>query len=155
MPSAAEQERVTFCSSCFSLLLQPSQRADPASTTAGSTRTERASSPTVNTSAHASMVRWDVSRFARRSSPCPTWAVQTHDWLKWRASAARSGCATMASRQTSSKESLAKTCWPMSLREILPTRMSSFLLLMEDSSLYLVRNCFFTSIFCFWRTLKY
>lgn len=110
MSSAAEQERITFLSSCFSPLLQPSQRADPASTTAGSTRTARASSPTVNTSAHASTARWDVSPCARRNSPCPTWAAQTHDWLKWRASAARSGCATMASRPTSWKESLAKTC---------------------------------------------
>lgn len=158
MSSAAEQERITFLSSCFSLLLQPSQRADPASTTAGSTRTGRASSPTVNTSAHASTVRWDVSRCARRNSPCPTWAVRTHDWLKWRASAARSGCATMASRPTSWKESLAKTCWLMSWREISPTRMSSFPLLMGDSSLYLVRKCFFVEIQCFWmstyKTLK-
>lgn len=153
--SRAGKNNIPFFLFFFSLPLQPNRRADPASTTAGSTRTGRASSPTVNISAHASTVRWDASHCARRSSPCPTWAVQTHDWLKWQASAARSGCATTASRQTSSKESLAKTCWLTRSREISPTRMSSFLLLTEDSSLCPVRKSFFVGSPCCWRTDKF
>ena len=116
------------------------------STTAGSTRTARASSPTVNTSARASTGLWAASRCAIRSSPFPTLAVPIPDWWRWKASAVRSGCVKTARRQTSLRSSLPKTRRRMSQRENSSTGTSSLKLSRAALNPYQVRKSFlFTS----------